>query len=84
MAELLLLAYRHDAPRLTAAALGWVATTADRSIEVPALVFFGALSGVLSILSFAVALKGRIHPLRLPATTLFALLSACCWMAMIR
>jgi len=37
------------------------------------VVFMSALAAALSILSAAVAVKGRIHPLRFPSTSLFAL-----------
>ena len=50
---------------------GYVALNPDR----PELaVFLTILSGALSVLSAAVAIKGRIHPLRFPSTTLFALI----------
>jgi len=39
------------------------------------VVFLVPLTAALSILSVAVALKGKIHPLRFPSTSLFALVS---------
>ena len=41
----------------------------------PGIVFTTALCLSLSVLSVAVALRGSIHPLRLPSTTLFALMA---------
>jgi hypothetical protein len=38
-----------------------------------------ALAACLSVLSAAVAIKGGIHPLRFPSTTLFAATSALGW-----
>lgn len=50
---------------------GYVALHPDR----PELaVFLTVLSAALSVLSAAVALKGRIHPLRFPSTSLFLLI----------
>lgn len=47
---------------------GYVAMHPDR----PELAFFlTGLSGVFSLLSAAVALKGKINPLRFPSTSLF-------------
>jgi hypothetical protein len=44
-----------------------------RRPELPA--FLVALSGALCILSVMVALKGKIHPLRFPSTSLFAVVA---------
>ena len=40
------------------------------------LAFIAALTAALSLLSAAVAMKGGIHPLRFPSTSLFALASS--------
>lgn len=63
-------------------ALLWLASTPMGAVQPPALAFFGLLSAALSILSAAVALKGAIHPLKFPSTTLFAVLSTICFMAL--
>lgn len=41
------------------------------------VVFLTVLNTSLSILSIAVATKGKINPLRFPSTTLFALVAVC-------
>lgn len=41
------------------------------------VVFLTLLNTSLSILSIAVATKGKINPLRFPSTTLFALVAVC-------
>ncbi|MCP5368763.1 MAG: hypothetical protein H6907_11125 [Hyphomicrobiales bacterium] len=64
-------------------ALAWLASGASAEVAEPALVFFGGLSAALSVLSAAVAIRGRIHPLRFPSTSLFALTSALCWTGLI-
>ncbi|WP_373489046.1 hypothetical protein [Blastomonas sp.] len=61
-----------------AGAYGWLALGQQPEITRSALVFFGALSLALSILSTAVALKGDIHPLRFPSTSLFAVMAVLC------
>jgi hypothetical protein len=55
-----------------AAGYAYVALHPDR----PELaVFLTALSATLSVLSAAVAIKGRINPFRFPSTSLFAIVS---------
>ncbi|WP_204114134.1 hypothetical protein [Shimia biformata] len=54
-----------------AAGFGWLALNPD----LPSLVFLTALSAALSVLSFVVERMGGIPPLRLPSTSLFALIA---------
>ncbi len=44
--------------------------------------FLAALSTASAILSAAVALKGRINPLRFPSTSLFSGIALCGWAAL--
>ena len=46
------------------------------------LMWLAALTTALSALSVVVALKGGIHPLRFPSTSLFAAVSVLGWMAL--
>lgn len=61
-----------------AGAFAWLAHEPRSAVTGPALVFFGSLSLVLAMLSAWVALKGRIHPLRFPSTSLFAAMALLC------
>jgi hypothetical protein len=62
-------------------AFAWLAVASEPAVSRAALYFFGSLSLALSTLSIAVALKGGIHPLRFPSTTLFALIALLCGLA---
>jgi hypothetical protein len=48
----------------------------------PMVIFLSSLTAAVSLLSVWVALKGGIHPLRLPSTSLFAVTSALGWAAL--
>ena len=49
--------------------------------ELRLLIFLATFTSSLSALSIFVALKGGIHPLRFPSTSLFALIAVCTWLA---
>lgn len=49
----------------------------------PSLVFLGALTLALSILSAAVAIKAGIRPLQFPSTSLFAAIATTCAAALL-
>ena len=66
-----------------AAGLLWLALVRTPAVTAPGLVFFCSLTAALSALSAGVALKGGIHPMRFPSTTLFALTSVFCWLALV-
>ncbi|KPF75591.1 hypothetical protein IP78_13635 [Brevundimonas sp. AAP58] len=59
-------------------AFAWLALKPQPAVLGPALVFFGALSLVLSVLSAGVAMRGGINPLRFPSTSLFAAIAVVC------
>lgn len=61
-----------------AATLALLASGAFPFARGPALLFFGALSALLSVLSVGVAVRGGINPLRFPSTTLFAAIAVTC------
>ncbi|MBL4620750.1 MAG: hypothetical protein JKX88_11710 [Marinicaulis sp.] len=48
----------------------------------PMVILLSSLTASLALLSVGVALKGGVHPLRLPSTTLFAAISALGWAAL--
>jgi hypothetical protein len=57
-------------------AMGWgYAYVAMNPLRPELVVFLTGLNAGLSALSAGVAIKGRIHPLRFPSTSLFALLT---------
>lgn len=58
-----------------AGAFAWLALEPNPQVVFAALVYFGSLSLALALLSAAVALRGAIHPLRFPSTSLFALIT---------
>ena len=58
-----------------ACAFAAVALSPSAAVATPILFGLGGLSAALSVLSAWVAFKGRIHPLRFPSTTLFALVA---------
>ena len=63
-----------------ATAFAWLAfATAPAAV----IAFLSSFTTVLSCLSAAVAMRGGIHPLRLPATSLFALTSILGWLALL-
>jgi hypothetical protein len=66
----------HIATVLLLAIAGAFAYAAVRTQALELAWFATALSLALSLLSAAVARKGRIHPLRFPSTSLFALIAA--------
>lgn len=51
--------------------------------HIPSLVFLGALTLALSVLSAAVALKAGIKPWQFPSTSLFAIIAAICGIALL-
>lgn len=62
------------------AAFAWLYFTTQAN-ERTLLAFLAALTTSLSVLSAFVALKGRIHPLRFPSTSLFAMTAILAWTA---
>lgn len=60
----------------TATGYAWAARTETNA---PLAAFLSLLTACVSVLSVAVALKGRIHPLRFPSTYLFAMTSLLGW-----
>lgn len=67
-----------------AGAFAWLALEPRPAITGPALLFFGALSLVLAGLSAGVAMRGGIHPLRFPSTSLFASMAVLCALSLVR
>lgn len=68
-----------------AAAFAWLAiTTGQTSVagQTSAVVFLSLQTAAASLLSVFVAIKGGIHPLRFPSTSLFAVTSALGWSAL--
>jgi len=61
-----------------AAIYAWLASTAPQTAIIIAL---SSLTTAFSLLSAGVALKGGIHPLQFPSTSLFAITSAFGWLA---
>lgn len=67
----------HIATVLLAAMAGVFAAAAVGRISADSAALMTMLAASLSALSVAVALKGRIQPLRFPSTWLFALVAVC-------
>ena len=69
---------------VAAAFAGLAMTTeqTDAANQTSAIVFLSSLMASISLLSIFVAIKGGIHPLRFPSTSLFAVTSALGWSAL--
>ncbi|MGL4320903.1 MAG: hypothetical protein ACRCS3_08575 [Paracoccaceae bacterium] len=68
----------------TTIALVWVASSKSVEVKYFGLSFFGMLASTLCVLSAAVALRGKIHPLKFPSTTLFLVLACLCFAALLQ